>query len=152
MPNLHNKGISVMEVLIVISVLAIIFSIIIPQFSKTRELQVLKSAVSDILSAINKSQANTLASVNSSSYGVHFGSDEVIIFKGTVFSAGSADNEVINIISPAAISTIALAGGGSNVFFNRLSGTPSVTGSIVVSSTNFTKTITISATGSASVN
>lgn len=141
-----------MEVLIVISVLAIIFSIIIPQFSKTRELQVLKSAVSDILSAINKSQANTLASVNSSSYGVHFGSDEVIIFKGTVFSAGSADNEVINIISPAAISTIALAGGGSNVFFNRLSGTPSVTGSIVVSSTNFTKTITISATGSASVN
>lgn len=152
MKNFYKKGISVVELLVVFAVLAVIFSVVIPQFSKIREQQVLKSAVGDVLSSLNKAQTSTLASVDSSSYGVHFNSSGVIIFKGTVFSEGSADNEVINIISPATISTITLTGGGANIFFNRLSGAPSVTGSIVVSSTNFTKTITISATGSASVN
>ena len=60
--------------------LGIIFSIAIPQFSKTRENQVLKSAVNDILSSLNKAQSQTLASADSSSYGVHFQSDKVIIF------------------------------------------------------------------------
>jgi Tfp pilus assembly protein FimT len=152
MKNFYKKGISVVELLVVFAVLAVIFSVVIPQFSKIREQQVLKSAVGDILSSLNKAQTRTLASVDASSYGVHFSSSEVIIFKGTVFSEGSIDNEVINIISPATISTITLTGGGANIFFNRLSGAPSVTGFIIVSSTNFTKTITISATGSASVN
>ncbi|KKS04990.1 MAG: hypothetical protein UU58_C0002G0002 [Candidatus Nomurabacteria bacterium GW2011_GWA2_41_25] len=151
MINRYKQGITVIELLIVIAVLGIIFSIIIPQFSKTRELQVLKSAVSDVMSSLNKAQSRTLASVDSSSYGVHFQVDKVIIFKGIIFVADASDNETINIISPATISTIALAGGGANLFFNRLSGAPSVTGSIVVSSTNFIKTITISSTGTVSV-
>ncbi|KKS23144.1 MAG: hypothetical protein UU82_C0039G0007 [Candidatus Nomurabacteria bacterium GW2011_GWC2_41_8] len=151
MINRYKQGITVIELLIVIAVLGIIFSIIIPQFSKTRELQVLKSAVSDVMSSLNKAQSRTLASVDSSSYGVHFQADKVIIFKGIIFVADVSDNETINIISPATISTIALAGGGANLFFNRLSGAPSVTGSIVVSSTNFIKTITISSTGTVSV-
>ena len=151
MINRYKQGITVIELLIVIAVLGIIFSIIIPQFSKTRELQVLKSAVSDVMSSLNKAQSRTLASVDSSSYGVHFQVDKVIIFKGIIFVADVSDNETINIISPATISTIALAGGGANLFFNRLSGAPSVTGSIVVSSTNFIKTITISSTGTVSV-
>ena len=151
MINRYKQGITVIELLIVIAVLGIVFSIIIPQFSKTRELQVLKSAVSDVMSSLNKAQSRTLASVDSSSYGVHFQVDKVIIFKGIIFVADVSDNETINIISPATISTIALAGGGANLFFNRLSGAPSVTGSIVVSSTNFIKTITISSTGTVSV-
>ncbi|OGI95562.1 hypothetical protein A2917_03355 [Candidatus Nomurabacteria bacterium RIFCSPLOWO2_01_FULL_42_17] len=150
--NFFKKGITLVEVLIVCSVLGIILAVVIPQFAKTRELQVLKSATGDILSSLNKARSQTLASLNSSSYGVHFQSNKVIIFKGTVFSQSDINNETVAITSPATISSITLVGGGADIYFNRLSGVPSKTGSVIVSGPNFTKTITIDATGAASVN
>ncbi len=150
--NKKSRGITAVELLVVVAVLGIIFSIVLPQFSKIRENQVLKSAVGDIISSLNKARSQTLASVNSSSYGVHFQSDKVIIFKGASFSSSASDNETISIISPATISSITISGGGANLYFNRLTGAPNATGSIAVSSPNFIKTITISATGVASVN
>jgi len=120
----RKKGITLVEIMVVIAVLGVLFSVVLP-------------------------------SVNSSSYGVHLESDKVIIFKGTAFSSGDADNETIDIIAPANISNVTLAGvSGStgNVYFNRLSGGPNKTGTITISTTNFSKIITISATGGASVN
>lgn len=146
---------SLAELLIVIAVLVIIFSIVLPQFSEVREKQVLKSAVGDILSSLSKAQAQTLASVDSSSYGVNFESDRIIIFKGTVFSEEDVNNEVINIVSPANISNVSLGGvsaSSGNMYFNRISGSPSKAGTISVATSNFTKIITISATGSVSAN
>ena len=144
-----------MEILVVIAVLGILLAIIIPQFSKMKESQVLKNATSDIMSSLNKAQSRTLASVNSFSYGVHFQSDQIIIFKGIVFSAGSADNETINIVSPATISNVTLGGvsdSSGDVYFNRLSGVPDKTGTITVAVPSFSKVITLSATGGASSN
>lgn len=151
MKNFFIRGITAVELLVVIAVLGIIFAVALPQFSKIRENQVLKNGVVDVLSSVDKARSQTLASLDSSQYGVHFQSDKVIIFKGTAFVEGAGSNETINIITPATISAINLVGGGDDVVFNRLNGAPSVTGSIIVSSTNFTKTITISATGVASV-
>lgn len=141
-----------MEALILVAVLGLIVLIILPQFSKIRENQVLKAGVQDTLSSINKARGKTLSSLNSSEYGVHFQSDKVIIFKGKIFSALSPDNETINIITPASISNISLVGGGSDIYFNRLLGVPSATGAITISTTSYNKIITISATGVASSN
>lgn len=152
MKNFYKKGITGLEIIIVVAVLGIIFAIVVPQFAKVRERAVLKSAVSDILSSLNKAKNQTLSSVDSSEYGVHFESDRVIIFKGTSFSSGVSGNETINITSPATLSTISILGGGSDIYFNRLNGTPNTTGSVTVSSTNFSKTITIAATGIFSAN
>ena len=146
---------TIIEVLAVITVLGIIFSIVIPQFSKTKELQVLKNGVQDGLSSINKARSQTLASLNSSEYGVHFQSDKVIIFKGDIFDPSATDNETINIVTPANISNVTLGGISGNsgdVYFNRLSGSPSRTGTITISTTSYSKIITISATGVASSN
>lgn len=152
MKNIYKKGITIIEILIVIAVLGIIFSIVIPQFSKMRENQALKNGVQDILSSVNKARSQTLASLNSSVYGVHFQADKVIIFKGAVFSVGDAGNETIDITTPAIISNIALAGGGNEIYFNRLSGAPNTTGAVTVSTPAYSKIITISATGVASSN
>ena len=102
----------------------------------------LKSATSDIISSLNRARSQTLASLNSSSYGVHFQSD-----KGIIFNIDDLNNETIDIITPAIISngTLTLP---VTVYFNRLSGTPSVTGTVTVSNTSYSKIITISATGS----
>lgn len=145
---------TIMELLIVVAVMGMLVLIVLPQFSKMREHQVLKSGVEDILSSIDKARTQTLSSLNSSEYGIHFQSDQIIIFKGTSFTSGAPGNETINIITPASITNVALGCTPPipcDVYFNRLSGSPSKTGTVTVSSTSFSKTITISATGVASV-
>lgn len=149
-----RRGISIIEILIVIAVLGIIFAIVLPQFSKMRENQVLKNGVGDVLSAIDKARAQTLSSLNSFSYGVHFEAGKVIIFKDESFISIDANNETINIIAPASISNVYLDGVSTvsgEFYFNRLSGTPSKTGSVTLSTPNYSKIIRISSTGVASV-
>jgi Tfp pilus assembly protein FimT len=148
--NCGRRGITVAELLVIIAAIGLLALIVLPQFSKTRELQTLKDGVQNILSSIDKARGETLSSLNSSSYGVHFQSDKVIIFKGTVFSANDANNETVSFTSPASISNIALGTGVSDIYFNRLSGAPSHSGTVTISTTSYSKIITIWATGVAS--
>ncbi len=155
MKNFLKKGFTALEFIIVLALVFILVSVVTVSFSKSRESQFLKTAVADSLSAIDKARGETLSSLNSSEYGVHFQSDKVIIFKGKVFSSGDSSNETISITSPVSISNVTLGGvsGTSGEFyFNRLSGAPSASGSVTMTTTNFSKIITISATGIASVN
>ncbi|TSC78049.1 MAG: Uncharacterized protein G01um101424_183 [Parcubacteria group bacterium Gr01-1014_24] len=155
MKNFYNRGITVIELLVLAAAIGLIILIVLPQFSKIKENQVLKSGVQDTLSSINKARGKTLSSLNSSEYGVHFQSDKIIIFKGKVFSASATDNETVNIITPASIANVTLggvSGTSGDIYFNRLSGSPSATGTITISTASYSKIITISATGVASVN
>ena len=152
--NLQN-GMTALEVIIVIIIFIIITSAVLAQFSKLKEAQSLKSATSEIISAIARAQTETLGSVDSSEYGVHFQSDKVIIFKGTTYSSGSSSNETILISSPVSISNVTLggvSGVSGDMYFNRLYGVPSATGTVTVSTSSTSKIITISATGQASLN
>lgn len=150
--NFYTKGFSLLEAIITLAIIALMLAVVMPQFGKSRETQVLNTAVGDILSAVSQARAQTLASVDSSSYGVRFEADEVIIFKGTNFSANDPNNQNISIVSPASITDVTLAGASGasgDFFFNRLSGAPSKSGTITIASPNFSKIITITATGSA---
>ncbi len=141
------------EIIIILAVLGVILAVVMPQFGKSRETQVLNGAVGDILSSINKARTATLASLDSSAYGVRFETDTIIIFKGTSFSVNAPDNEEINILAPAAISNVTLGGVSASTgdfYFNRISGSPSKYGAVTVSAPNLSKIITITATGSAS--
>ena len=51
MTNYYKKGITALELLLVVAVLGAVFSIVIPQFSKIRELQTLKSGAAVTLIA-----------------------------------------------------------------------------------------------------
>lgn len=151
--NSLAQGISGLELLVVAAILGVILAVVLPQFGKSRELATLDAATGDILSALSQARSQTLASEDSSSYGVHFDSDEVIIFKGTAFSSTDPDNRIINIVSPAAITNVILggvSGSAGELYFNRLSGSPSKSGTVTVTAPSYSKIITISATGSAS--
>ena len=139
----------------VVAGIALIVAIVIPQFSKIRERETLKSGVENTVGALDKARNKTLASVASSSYGVHFQSDRVVIFKGIVYSVNDANNEVITLTTPSSISNVTLggvSGSSGDVYFNRIYGTPNTTGTVTVSTGNYSKVITISNTGSASSN
>jgi prepilin-type N-terminal cleavage/methylation domain-containing protein len=155
MKSLFKKGFTLVEMLVVLAIIAILLLIATPQFNKFRQAEVLNAASRDVLSSLEKARSNTLSSVNSSEYGVHFQSDQVIIFKGLTYSVGAVTNESISISEPASITNVTLGGvSGStgNVYFNRLYGAPSTTGTVTISTSSLSKTITISATGAASMN
>jgi prepilin-type N-terminal cleavage/methylation domain-containing protein len=149
----QKKGLTIVEVLTAVAVLSILVVMVLPGFAKIKNIQALKSTTEDVISVLAEARSETLASLSSSSYGVHFQTDKVILFKGTTFSSGAGSNKITNIISPATISSINLNNSGVDVYFNRLSGLPSTTGTITVSLSGVTpKIITISLTGPASVN
>ncbi|MEK7572332.1 MAG: type II secretion system protein [Patescibacteria group bacterium] len=155
MTKFYKKGITIIELVIVLFIIGILASVTLPQFSKMKENQALKNATGDIVSALHGAQSQSLASVNFSEYGVHFQSDKIIIFKGTVFLESDANNKIINIVTPASISNVTLAGvsgTSGDIYFNRLSGVPNKTGAITVSISSVSKIITISATGAVSIN
>jgi len=155
MQKFYQNGITVVEILIVISIIGILALIALPQFSKIKENQVLKNTIGDVTSALHNAQSQSLASKNSSEYGVYFQSNQIVIFKGKIFSVGAQDNKTINIISPASISNVTLNGvsfSTGELYFERLSGVPSKTGTITVSTSSTSKIITVSTTGAISIN
>ena len=147
-----KKGYTVLEILIVLAVLSLLISIFLPSFQRIRSNSVLKSTASNIFSALDKARSQGLSSVNSSEYGVHFETQKIVIFKGTVFSPSDINNEEIPITMPAYISLISLTGGAVDLYFDRLSGAPNKTGTVTVSVSSSSKIITISATGAVSMN
>lgn len=145
------------EMLMVVAIIGILVAVVLPQFSKMKENQILKNTVGDITSVLHTAQAQSLASVNSSEYGVHFQSDKMILFKGKVFSSNAVDNKTTNITSPAVISNVTIngvSGTSGDIYFNRPSGTPSNSGvnTVTISTSSYSKIITISPTGTVSVN
>jgi Tfp pilus assembly protein FimT len=155
MKYFYQKGLTVTEILVVVAGIILLVVVVTPSFLKIRENQTMSSAVADVLSAIDKARGNSLASFSSSEYGVHFQSDKVIIFKGKIFSANDVNNESIDITSPASISNVTLGGvSGStgDVYFNRIYGIPSTTGTVTISTSSYSKIITISQTGNSSKN
>lgn len=155
---LKNKGISVLEILIVLSIIAVLASILLPSLSLFRREQTLNNTIGDIVSLLNTARNNTISSLNSNNYGVHFQSDRAIYFTGSVFDSGDVTNvpfvfdSSVNIPS---VNGINLNGGGSDIVFTRLTGDTTNHGTIIVTLTSDSthqKIITISKTGSISSN
>lgn len=152
MSSMLKKGITMIELIIVVSIIVILISITLPRFSEMRSIEVLKTATADVLSSVEKAHSESISSVDSSEYGVHFETNNVIIFKGTAYTISAADNETIPVISPATISSISLTGGVVDIYFDRLTGASSATGTVTVSNGSNSKILTISTAGSISSN
>lgn len=151
-----TSGFTLMEIIIVIAIITIISSIVLFNLSNFRNEQDLKNTEMEIVSLLDKARQNTLSSVNSNNYSVHFEVDKAVLFSGSIYSALDSSNEKINFnanISIPAIDGINL-GVGSNVTFERLTG--ETTGGVLIlrlkSDASKQKTITINKTGLVSSN
>ena len=154
---IKNKGITLIEIIIVIVIISILSSIVLINLSKFRNEQALRNTVIDITSLLNKARQNTLSSINSTNYSIRFKQGRVILFTGSVYSSTDPNNEII-IFNPAVnISTtdgINIPGGGVDITFERLTG-DTIGGTIVVqlvSDSTKKRTINISKTGVISAN
>lgn len=157
---MKNKGMTLIEVLIVIVIIAIIASIVLVNLSSFKNEQVLKNTSQDVLSLLEKARQNTISSLNGTNYGVHFETDRAVLFTGPTYSASSESNEPVIFSEAVFIPTggVNISGGGNDIIFERLTGEV-INGTIsstikleLVSDSTRDKTITISKIGSISSN
>ena len=146
----YARGLTLIEILVVVVILAIISIFSINALMASGNTQALDKDVKGIIAVLDQARSNTLTSQGNSQYGVHFEADKVVLFKGTTYSSSDSNNRDAGLSGQTTLSSISLSGGAVNVVFARLTGKPNVTGTITVQSerqSTLTKTITIYATG-----
>lgn len=127
-----SKGITLIEVMTTIAILAVISGISVSFFSKLSNAESLDKDVSNILSQLEKAKTQAINSIDNSEYGVKFTSTSVTLFTGKVYSESASTNFTYNLSSKNEIATVSLSGGAMDLYFNRLTGKPSHTGTITV--------------------
>jgi prepilin-type N-terminal cleavage/methylation domain-containing protein len=154
--NNKKSGFTLIEALVVIAIMGFISTIVLFSLSSFRNEQALKNTEIDIVTLLNKARQNTLSSINSNNYSVHFETDKAVLFTGSNYSALDSTNEIIDF-NKAVVAPIdggINLGGLSNVTFERLTG-DATDGTIIIklkSDSSKQKTITINKTGVVSSN
>ncbi len=144
------KGFSAIELLLSIAIIAVISAIGISSLSAVNTDKALITETEKVLSLIAKARSLTLAAKESSAYGIHFEERKAVLFKGLVYSAGATGNQVQVLHDEVKISALALASGGTEVTFSKLTGATTQSGTITLATlrdAGKTKVITITATG-----
>ena len=122
-----------LEIVIVISILALLSSVVMTSFSKYRNNNLLILNTENLVSLITKARADTFFSKNDDVYGIRIESGRAVLFKGGIFGEPNADNIEITFDSQITASDISLNGGGSDIIFQRLSGKTDHYGTITMS-------------------
>lgn len=152
-----NKGMNILELIVVISIIVLITTITIPNLSSFKKHQALKNTTADIISLINEARNSTISSKNSTTYGVHFTEDSAILFPGASFTDNPENKQIDfdNTVMISEDSGINLHGGGDDLVFERITGNTTNYGTIVVqlvSDGSKVRTISVSSIGIVSVN
>ena len=145
----YQKGVSIIEIIMVLAVVVILIAIITPSLTSFRKNQSIQNTTNSIVSLVQEARTKTLASYNNTFYSVYFNSDNAVLFTGGTYSPTEITNKVVTYESPVVLqSGTSLNGGGSKISFDRLKGTTSQYGTIVVGiSGGASKTITVSSSG-----
>ena len=125
MKNTHvQKGITLIEVLLVVFIIGLLCAVVSYGFSALRKQQMLLVNRDLVVSVLSKAKADTLASVNSKAYGVHFdmsGSNTMTIFEAPTYVAGAPSNQVYSLTDQARFTSFA-GSDTKTVVFARLTG------------------------------
>ncbi len=154
----YNRGISLIEVMLVVVVTIILSVIVLAPFRSFQDTQAVSNAEDAITALLVDARTKTMSSYNDDRYGIHFTSSpntpssQLVLFKGTTYNANAATNVVLNLDSNAKVSSVALNGGGVDLIFNRLTGGTDQYGDIHLevspAATIYTRTISVNKAGS----
>ena len=150
-----KKGFTLIEILVIIGIMVILVALAIPSYRFFQKESDLNNSAEEIINTLRLAQNKTLASEEASKYGVYFDAvstpNQYTLFKGENYaSRDSSFDEIHKLSSFLEIYEISLAGGGSEVVFDRISGTTSQFGSMSIGLKDNpakTKTIYIASSG-----
>lgn len=128
---MSSKGFTIIELLIGLAVVAIVAGVVLSSLLEFRRHAALNEAAENALSLLREARSRTLASESASAYGVRFDPSGLTLFRGS-YSAGDPGNETYALPS-LVTATTSLAGGASEVVFERLTGEAAAHGEATVS-------------------
>src|SRR3989344_6037091 len=154
--SLHSssKGFTLIEIIVAIGVMSIIGTTLFIGFSAATESADLKTSAFKVVDALQFARTRTIASLASSQYGVHFEQTQYVLFRGATYDAFDLNNIVYILPSRVEIANITLAGGGSDVVFDRITGKTAQNGTLtvrLVADPSKLKTIEVAVSGRADI-
>lgn len=150
-----KRGFTTIEILVVLGIMALLGSVVLSAFGEYRSRQAKDAVVEGALSLLAEARLDTISSKYDDTYGIRLKSNEVIYFKGATYP-GDTDVNNIHFAVPTSIElgSVTLAGGGDQIFYQRLSGKTDQYGTFEVRVKNnpsIRTIITISQTGASSI-
>lgn len=149
-PRSTSSGFTLPEMVIVIGIVVLLIGVAVASYRTFGQNISLEAATQRVVIVIDEARNRTIGSEDDSHFGVHFETDRYVLFKGDSYSPSSSDNVIHTLPTGIEISAITLAGGGSDVKFEGVTGTTQQTGTITLRRSNdpsVTQTITITSLG-----
>ena len=145
------KGFTFIELLVIVGILIVLTAIAFPTLRFFQKESDLNNAAEEIINNLRLAQNKTLASEKASQYGIYFDNlitpHQYTLFKGGDYASRNASfDEVHKLPKTVEIYEVNLAGGGSEVVFDRVSGKSSQTGNLslrLIANPAKTKTVCI---------
>lgn len=101
-------------------------------FSSLRVSVTVDEAVFRLMSDLDYVRGKTLFSQFEERYGIHFEPDKYTLFQGSAYNPSDTDNKVVALNEQLELYDITLAGGGSDVVFQRVRGETSTSGTVSI--------------------
>lgn len=125
-----QRGFSLIEVLLSITLIGILAGLSLPVYSGYVAHNDTHITAATLAQAYRHAQTFARSGEGDSAWGVHAISGSITVFKGSSYATRDTDyDEVFSVSSALAIS------GLSDVVFDKLTGNPDTTGSVIISST-----------------
>jgi len=144
-----STGVTLIETLVVIAIGILLISITFYSFSSLQNNTSLQKDVAQAKSILEEARYLSISEKNDHSYGVHLQSNGFVSFKGSVYNSADIQNNT-QLFDEALIDNISLNGGGSEIIFNKITGTTNTFGTFRIKTLkdlNKNSTIRIAKTG-----
>jgi prepilin-type N-terminal cleavage/methylation domain-containing protein len=147
-------GFTLLEILVAIAILTLIAGTVFGPLSRFRTQKTLDAAVEVTLAAFTRAHFDSISSLNDMQYGVHLDAGQAVHFVGITYDASAPTNVVYSIPANVEIANVTLAGGGTDVVFQRLNGGTPHSGTFLIRATadpSISALVTVHATGAVSL-
>ena len=146
---LNEKGITTLEILLVIGIIVLIGAATVGSYSSFLTRNASATITWDVTDALRRARVQAMSGRFDTDWGVHFEADSYVLFQGSTYSASEPSNEDFELPAGYSIDSISLNGGGSNIIFNQVDGDTEEYGSVTVVSTEGgnSKVISVNAAG-----
>ena len=143
----HSRGVTLVELLIVIALIAIIGASTTPVLSNFLARNYLRNKTNELVASLRTAQINTISGKEDSQWGVNTSTSEITLFKGSSF-AGRDTNFDQSFSIPATITITT-----DEIVFDRLTGDPDAVATLTITSNaGDSNTVTVNEVGTVNVN
>ncbi len=147
----QEKGLTLLEIIIVVAITAIIAGGVFSMFSAFIMDTQVDDAAQEMIYALRKANTNTMVRLNDLPWGVRFDdtTSQFTFFAGSTYATRAIQYDAVTILpTSVTFSQISLNGGGKEVVFRKVAGDTAQYGTLKVRSTNGKeRTITINQLG-----